>query len=784
VRRHLVEAEVSEEFCHLDIESFSEIDIGDCGAYRYAEDPSTFIWCVGFKIGTQPKNFWVCALEWPDDLLDRIRDKMEPGSRIYVGLKCPQELLDWHASGNRFAAHNANFERTMLNGHCGEEIGFPKTRIEDWHCTAAKARVHGLPGDLDGASAALGTHPKDKGGRRIMLMVCRPKKVTKKDPSPMYMPALHLDLFYALALYNLDDVQAEYEVDMAVPDMSPAELEVYRLDQRINDRGMLVDLEAIDNALYLIDKYKVELEARCRAITRNEIDEEDEGLAPTQRDKIAEWIRSKDHGNWPSLENMQAEYIKEIILDPNMPPLVRELLRLYSTYNAKALTKYQVMRDSACADHRIRGMFVHYGAGPGRWSSRGVAWQNMARPAIEDIDAAIELMRHRDLDLFKMFYDHPGVAKTLGSCVRGMIIAPPGKKILALDFAGIESREVAWMFDEPWVIEAFKKFDTIVGHDANGKEVRGGPDMYKLGCSRVMNVPVEQIDKEKRQWGKVIELFGQYEGGVNAFKTFCKTYGVKVDDIVNACWYHLPADTMEQAVRWYEKSGGVEKLTRKQFLAFDCLKRIWRRGRPATVRGWVDIKDAMINAIENPGRVYSIPNKKIMFKVEGRWLYMRLPSGRRIAYFEPSMHYEYRSCPMCKYESQLDTDNPPCPGCEKTPGLSPGSGKVISAKAPAYVGINTKTRQRERVTTYGGRITQNQGEGVPRDLLVHGMFKMEASGSMDLIGSIHDEVLAEVDAEDVGVLERAHDLFVKNLPRWADGLPIAAEGAVTVRYQK
>jgi DNA polymerase len=355
---------------------------------------STFIWCTGFKFGAGPKNFWMSGTEWPQDLRDRIRQHVAQwGGAVYHGKQTPFELRTWIENERILVAHNAGFERTMLNGHCGKMLQFPETPISQWICTAAKARAHGLPGALGEVCAALGTHPKSDAGRGVMLQVCRPKKASKKDPSTMYTPASAPDKFWELALYNLDDVEAEYGVDMAVPDLSPNEQRVWELDQRIKDLGVMTDLAFVADAQYLINQYKDEMRAKCLEWT---------GLSPTQSGKLAEWVRAN---GWPDLPNLQAETVAKLTTDKSaVPQNVKRVLKLYNTYGMKAVSKFDTFPEAACSDGRVRGMFIYHGAGTGRWSSVLIQLQNMARGVIDDVMVAIEIIKERSLSWLRAMY--------------------------------------------------------------------------------------------------------------------------------------------------------------------------------------------------------------------------------------------------------------------------------------------------------------------------------------------------------------------------------------------
>lgn len=633
--------------CHLDLESFSEQDLKAGGLYRYAEHPSTEILCICYAFDDEDVQLWKPTDTFPDQLVQYIK------------------------AGGQIRAHNAAFERIVLNGTAGQKIGFPPLQIGQMVCTMAKCAVHGLPHALGDAATALGTYPKAATGINAMRALCKPRSGKERRY------ALDDPKYQELYAYCADDVRAERDLDKHIPDLTAAEQKIYELDQLINDRGIAIDLAAIANAQVLVTKYKEHLKSLCLKLI---------GLTPGQNGKIAEWIRAN---GYPQLVDMTAPSVITAAADPGCPEPVRKVLKLYSTFGMKAVAKYTAMENAVCADGRLHGMFKFYGAGTGRWSSTIVQLQNLFRPVIKDTDVAIEAFTPRCLDWIRVLYDVDPM-KVLSSCVRGMLVSSEGKDILALDFASIEARIVAWLAGQLDILAVF------AGH---GK-------IYEYTASRIYRIAMETVDSKQRFIGKVAVLALGYQGGVNAFKKMAKTFGV---------------DIPEQEA--------------------EVIKVEWREANPYVVQLWYDLEQAAIAAINNPGKAFAIPNKKIMFKVDGQWLYMRLPSGRKLAYFKP---------------------------------------EIIDQVT--YLGIHTLTRQWCRVDTYGGKLLQNACEGIARDLLVNGMFWAERLG-YPVIGSVHDEIIMEKD-EGFGSLEEVSSAIVGFKPEWAEGLPVAAEGFRAKRYRK
>ncbi|MDE2468216.1 MAG: hypothetical protein KGL35_05610, partial [Bradyrhizobium sp.] len=372
----------------------------------------------------------------------------------------PEDFLEaWNDPSVWKRAHNAQFERVVLKGVAGQKLGLRATDFKEWTCTAVKVAAMGLPRSLDDASKALGTHGKSEGGRIEMLQLSKPRKPTKADPSTRWTMQNAPDKWIAMLCYNIDDVLAERDLDNAVPDLEPREQELYWLDQKINEKGWAVDLEAVSNILFVVEQYKERLAAEFEELTRDWLT--GVGLKPTQREKISDWVRAQG----VNLPDMQAETIK-CAVKTAIPENVKRVLTVYSTYNAKSVSKLRAMLDAVCADGRLRGMFLFYGAATGRWSSLIVQLQNIMRPVIKDPNTAIEAFAARDIDLIRMLWPDVDPMKVAGSCIRGCLVSSERHDLVFPDFSGIEDRVNAWFFDEEWVLNAYRAYD-----EGNGRHL-------------------------------------------------------------------------------------------------------------------------------------------------------------------------------------------------------------------------------------------------------------------------------------------------------------------------
>jgi DNA polymerase len=695
----------------LDIETFSRVNLKTAGLYRYAEDESTDLLCVCWAFDDGPVDAWIPS---GDHAFGKALQELGAVRDIHVGVEVPRPIILHIADEGEIHSWNASFERRVLLGPAGQRYGFPKINIKQTRCSMARSRHASMPGRLEDAANVLNTPIKKRvAGINAMRYLSKPRADGSR---PTIVE--ERERFLQLIPYCADDVRAERCVDVALPEMSPKELKVYHLDQAINDRGVKVDLESVDNMEILVGAYKKHLKDLCIKYT---------GISPSHPGPLGDWIRKNGYAE---LENLQADTVRQIIDRPEVPDHIKTILKLYGTYNMKAVAKYPAIRQAVCADGRLRGMLQYYGAGTGRWSSFIVQIHNLFRPVIDDPENAIEAARTWDLDWLRSLYPGVDPMKVIASCVRGMLVADEGKELVFPDFSGVEARWNAWLFGEEWKLEAYRAYD------------RGdGPDLYVVAYARAFGVDPRDVTKPQRQIGKILELSMGYEGGVGAFVKMAATAKIDLASLKDA---DIPADIRAEAEHNYEyalEQGRVKGLDADIWRACEGLKLLWRRAHPKIVWGWKNLKNAAHDAVANPGVVYKVAGGRIMFKVEDRWLVMRLPSGRKIRYFEPQLR-----------------------------------GDTLY-----YQGVDTVTRQWGLTSTYGGKLCENEDQGGCRDFLVEAMFGFEDL-AFPIIIHVHDEPVMEV------LIGSLPDAMVTRImctvPDWAEGFPLAIEGHRGKRYRK
>lgn len=673
------------DICHLDIESFSRINLKKCGLYRYAEDDSTELLCLCYAFGDEFVSTWVPVDGLPTELVEWMHTHHKTvGGEFIHGTQVPFELESHAMEGGEFRAHNSEFERTMLNGLPGQKIGFPHTEIYQWTCTAAKAAVHGLPRALGKVAAAINSpYQKNETGRMMMMQVIKTRKPSKENPEDRWTPWNTPDRFFELYQYCIDDVLCERSIDEIIPELSKHEREVYMMDQRINKRGIRVDLEGTANVKFLRDEYKKVLHEKCVEIS---------GFSPSQTGKLGEWIRK-----YYNMPNLQETTMVKALADPDIPPDIKNVVRCRRLHELKAVAKLDAIERQVCADERLYGQFLYYGAGTGRWSALGVQLHNLMRPLISDAYVALEACELRDINWIHTLYEKNPM-HVLSSVIRSLLIAGPGHELLCIDYRAIEGVITAWLAGQEDKLEIFRTHGKV--YEYTGAKMNGLP----LDLEFLMTM--KKTHPDERFLGKTCELAMGFQGGAKALQKAARKEGVEIED-----------DRAEQ------------------------VKYEWRAANSSIEQLWYNLEEYAVAAVSYPGKVFK--TNRIKFGMAGDWLYMKLPSGRRIAYYKPEINVE----------GQL-----------------------------TYLGIDTYTRQWQRVNTYGGRLTENAASGTARDVMVYGCEQVEKAG-YPILGTVHDEIIMEPQMN-FGSVEEAAELMCNNLPACYEGLPVSADGFRHKRYRK
>jgi DNA polymerase len=667
---------------HLDLETRSSCDLKACGLDVYSKDPTTDVHCAAYAFDDEPVQIWTAAQPCPE----RLRQHIEAGGLVY--------------------AHNAAFEIALTNEVLAKRHDWPTLKPEQCRCTMCMAYAMALPGSLENAAPAVGlTERKDGLGKRVMIKLCKPN-VNNEFWTPETAP----DDFRKLYAYCKTDVEVERALHHRLMELSEQEQAVWTLDHKINQNGILVDLGAIGKALALVAQEKTRLDGEILKVTGGVVG------SCTEVQLLVKWIKSQG----VKITGLAKADVLDALGGDDLPPQVRNALELRKEAAKSSTAKLVAMRDRAAGDGRIRGIHQYHGASTGRWAGRGVQTQNLprCRPGIKPQDVE-DIIAHLDSrDYIDTFYGP--TLDALSDSLRGMIIAPPGKDLVAVDFSNVEGRVLAWLAGENWKLEAFKNFDRGVG-----------PDIYKLAYSRSFGIPVNEVTKEQRQIGKVMELALGYGGGVGAFQSMAKNYNVHFTD--------------EQA---------------------DQIKVAWRKAHPRIVAYWSGLEAALYTLTS--GRPMTVglgygPGRSVTFKKAGSFLWCQLPSKRVLCYPYPEIR-------------EVTT-----PWGEDKDALTYMT--VVSNVKAKILPDPSASGTWKRISTYGGSICENCTQAVARDLLAEAMLRLDQQGAK-IVAHVHDEVVIEIahDAPE-DALKRIEAIFAE-APSWAVGLPMAAAGFRAKRYQK
>ena len=739
----------------IDFETRSGVDLRKRGVYNYMASPTTQPLMASYSIDGAPVKRWR-----PDQ-------------------PCPPDIVAHVEAGGMISAHNAAFERLLWQMVLTPRYGWPVARTEQFRCTAATAAAMALPRDLAGLGAALDlTIQKDKAGSNLIRKFSMPRRARKgEDPDGLYFNEPHEfpAEFESFHDYCDDDVRTEAGADRRMVPLSTDEQDLYTLSETINDRGVRIDRRSALAALALADKSKKLLDREMRLVTG--------GFVPacSQPGKLVEWVQSQG----VVMGSAAKAEIESLLELDDLPAAVRRAIEIRQEAAKTSVSKLQAMLDRASADGRVRGSFMMNGASPGRWTSMGVNFANMPRPRREfdeahlDRKTLFEAFRSEDPDWLRFLYgDKLGrPLHLISDAVRGFIYAAPGKELIQADYSGIQGALAAWNAGEDWKVAAL--------HEIMADPTL--PDLYRRTAAGIMNTTTDEITKKhplRQSVGKVSELALGFGGGVSAFHSMSKGYGVKLDPLFAPVWATASEERREKAVKRYESclKRGKEKtdeLSREAWLACEIIKVGWRHTNPAIAKGWHLREEAVREAIRNPGTVSSA--LKCTYLVKRGFLWVRLPSGRCMAYGSPKLRDQVWADVLLDDGTWSDAEVMDREAAEK--GALKGRVRIKGATSPSIsaLGVNSMTKKWERSHLYGGLFAENDAMGMERDLLVNGMRKAERAG-YPIIAHVYDEMIAEVPRGfgDLATFEK----LICELPAWADGLPLQAGGWRGKRYRK
>jgi DNA polymerase len=457
----------------MDIETFSDIDLGKCGVYRYADSPNFEILLFAYSIN-----------ESAVELID-----------LASGEELPHFIIDALLNDDVIkTAFNAQFERVCLMKYLSNSLN--KQIYLDpssWRCSEVQAAMLGLPLNLDGVGKVLNLdEQKIAEGKTLIRYFCMPCKATAANGGrTRNMPTDAPEKWELFKEYNIRDVEVELAIrekleDYPIPDKEQA---YYVLDQKINDRGLLVDMKLVEEAISCDKQFTVAATERAYELT---------GLEnPNSVSQLKDWLKERGI----EVESLSKKAVKELVEETEGE--VEEALKLRLLMAKTSVKKYEAIERAVSSDGRVHGLFQFYGANrTGRWAGRLVQFQNLPQNHLNDLKLARDLVKEgyfEDIEL--LFGNTPNV---LSELIRTAFIPEKNHRFIVADFSAIEARVISWLAGEKWRLEVFA---------SHGK-------IYEASASQMFHVPIEEITKGSslRQKGKVSELACGYGGGVGALK--------------------------------------------------------------------------------------------------------------------------------------------------------------------------------------------------------------------------------------------------------------------------
>lgn len=580
-------------------------------------------------------------------------------------------------------AYNAAFERTCLARWFNRPMP-----PEQWNCTMVLAANLGLPGSLADVGAALGLDKqKMEEGKKLITYFCKPCKPTKSNGERTRNRPDDAPEDWALfGRYCIRDVDVEVDIRQRLSGfyIPEDERQAWYLDQHINDTGVQVDTVLMRQAQELSNLYTERLMAEATTIT---------GLEnPNSATQLKGWLENEEGMEVPSLNKEAMPGLMEAATKDK----TRRALQIRKELAKTSVSKYEAMERGLCKDGRVHNLLQFYGANrTGRWAGRLVQVQNLPQNKLPDLALARDLVRRGEFELLEMAFGAPPFV--LSQLIRTTLVPSEGCRFIVADYSAIEARVIAWLANEEWVLEEF----------------RGDGLIYEATAAQMFHMEKMDIKKggphaDLRPKGKVATLACGYQGGPAAL---------------------IRMGALESGIPEEELPGIVQR---------------WRKANSRIVRYWYDVEAAAIKAVQ--GQKVAIRHG-IKFFCEGGYLFIQLPSGRRLAYFQPRLE------PEPKFDKM---------------GIT-------------YLGVNQETKSFSRLKTYGGKLVENIVQATARDCLRDAIAALWVVG-YKIVFHVHDEVILDT-PKGQGSLDEVLEIMGRPLP-WAPGLPLNAAGFETEFYMK
>lgn len=651
------------------------------------------------------------------------------GKRQWLpGMPEPQDLFDHINRGGLLEAHRVGFEYDVWTYHCVPKLGWPALNPNNLRCSMAKARAHALPGALANVGEVLGiVNQKMADGGRLITKWTMPRKPTKKNPRLRLLPEDDPVDWEKFKAYNLRDIDAESEVSVMVPDLSPRELEIWQVDQRINDRGIAVDMVGVEACIVIVEQAYETYNAELRRITGNAVTE------ATKLEALKTWAATRG----VFMESATEEAI-DGILKYQLPDDVRRALEIRQAVGSASVKKLFAIRAAVSSRQRLHDLYSYFASHTGRWTGNGPQPQNLYKGEwkdIKDIERALEIIKAGSLELVEYYY---GDALTcVNNVLRSLFIAAGGCELICSDYTGIENVVAAGVAGEQWILDVYRTTGMI--YEATASVITGIPMQefidHRLRTGGVMNadgtITGGKHHPMRNKIGKFGALGSQFGGWIGAWK------GFGADEFLS------DEEIKEAILAWRAKSPNIVEMwggqTRNKF------NRDPAGNWVPEYRELFGLEGAAVAAVENPGNTYG--HRGINFQMYGDCLYLRLPSGRFLTYHNPRLTPSTR-----EYASPWELE------------LS-------------YMGNNSNPKKGPmgwlRMKLYGGILFENVVQAIARDIQADALVRLEHAGYSPVLHT-HDEIAGEVPTG-WGSVEEFERIMIPP-DEWCATWPIKAAG--------
>jgi DNA polymerase len=634
----------------------------------------------------------------------------------------PNELVEYVRRGGIIEAFNVGFEFTVWNFYCVPVFGWPPLSELQIRCCKAKAKACGYPGALEDIGNVLKLHEqKDKAGDKLIKKLTVPRNPTKANQALRWTPITAGEEFEQFYAYNVQDIRTEAEASARIPDLSPRELDIWRLDFRVNQRGMHIDVKGVEDCLAIVEQCYAKYNAELQRLTNYTVSN------TSEVQKLLQWCARQG----VTLYNLDEDTIEEALKRTDYPPAVLRALRLRQMLAFGSVKKLYAFRSHVTQQHRLHDQYEYYGAHTGLWNGRAVQPANLYSGIFkkpEEAERALAVIASRCLELVEYEYFGVDPLEVVASCLRSLIVAAPGCKLISADFTAIQAVATSCLANEQWRIDVFRTHGKI--YEMQAAMLTGKTLEYYLDYRQ----REKKHHPDRQNFGKIPVLSADFGAWVEGWKKFGAD---KLGD--DAYIKSLIMRTRAAIPNVVEFWGGQ---TRNKFNR--APDGSYAEARPELY----GLEGAAISAVLEPGRAFAY--RGVAYQMHEDILYCRPPSGGFIIYHKPRLE---RAMNQWADPWQLDL---------------------------SYEGWNSNAaKERQgwvRMKLYGGVLTQNTVSHCCREIQADALLALDTAQPRQypIVMHTHDEQVAEVPDRPEWNATEYTQIVRNSLASWAvcdDGQP-------------